>query len=172
VLGLVTCVPEMGVGLIAADESLPGIRRIKVPADRPDQWPKGSWQPIPLGELQRQLDRAAAQRGRPSPFIERADYSATLADGELQGAHLRWHTVRPDSFLSLLTVGAMNLNVSQLIWSDSESKAGPFTVTPISAVWGTTPEGTTGIVVDRKTGRLAGQWSLVGRNWLPARNSI
>ena len=147
-----------GAALLAADESLPGIRRVFVPADRPDQWPNGDWQPIPLGELERLLDTAAIGRRRPRPFIERADYRATLVDDEMRDAQVEWHVRRPDAFLSLLSTDDMNLNVSQLLWSNPDSKT-----TPIPALWGTTPDGTTGIVVDRRQGRLVGEWSLTGR---------
>ncbi len=129
-----------------------------VPADRPDQWPNGDWQPIPLAELERQLDTAAIGRRRPRPFIERAEYRATLVHDELRHARVEWHARRPDSLLSLMSAGEMNLNVSKLIWSDTDSKA-PM----IPALWGTTPEGTTGIVVDRRQGLLVGEWSVTGR---------
>ncbi|HMC10127.1 MAG TPA: hypothetical protein VKH44_02510, partial [Pirellulaceae bacterium] len=147
--------------LLAADDSLPAIRRVFVPVDRPDLWPQGNWQPIPLEELERQLDRAAAGRRRPRPFIERADYSATLVAGEWREARVEWQTIRPDSSFSLLTVGRMNLNVSQLAWSNSDSTTPPPDAAPV--LWGTIPDGTTAIVVDRRAGRLVGDWTLNGR---------
>ena len=97
----------------------PEIRRVFVPADRPDLWPNGDWQPMPLPELERQLEWAAAGWRRPRPFIERADYSATFVDGELRAAQVEWHVRRPDPFWRTLAVGRMNLNLSKLAWPDS-----------------------------------------------------
>jgi hypothetical protein len=147
-----------GAPLLAADESAPEIRRVFVPADRPDLWPTGDWQPIPLGELERLLDTAAVERRRPLPFIERAEYQATLVDDELRDARVEWHSRRPDSISSLLKAGEMNLNVSHLAWFEPDSKT-----IPVPALWGTTPDGATVIVVDRRQGRLVGEWSLSGR---------
>jgi hypothetical protein len=152
---------------LSADEPIPGIRRVLVPFNRPDQWPNGDWQPIPLADFERQLDRVAAGRSRPRPYIERADYSATLVDGEWHDARVEWRTARPDTFQSLLTLGQMNLNISQLAWSASEPNATPSKAVSVAALWGTTPEGTTGIVLDRRQGRLVGEWSRTGRK-LPA----
>ncbi len=155
--------PGPGVGRLAADDSFPEIRRVFVPADLPDQWPNGDWQPIPLQELERQLEQAAAVRRRPAPFIERADFSATYINGELKDTRADWHTVRPDPLLNLLAVGQMNLNFSRLDWSDPDLNALPSKATSVPALWGTTPEGTTGIVVDQRHGRLVGEWSRIGR---------
>src|SRR5262249_23488860 len=65
---------------------------------------------------------------------------------------------RPDPTVSALSVGRLNLNVSKLSWA----AAGP-TGRPVPALWGTTPEGSTAIIVDRSSGRLDGAWSLAGR---------
>ncbi|HEY2250156.1 MAG TPA: hypothetical protein VGH74_03805, partial [Planctomycetaceae bacterium] len=171
-LWLAPRVPAQSQALLAADDSLPGIRRVYVPADRPDLWPKGDWQPIPLTELERQLEWAGARLSRPGPCIQRADYSATLVDGELRDGGVEWQIHRPDPFGRMLSVGRMNLNVSKLAWSEPASTPADSKSTkqsaltrevPVPALWGTTPGGTTAIVVDRRQGRLVGDWSLSGR---------
>lgn len=145
-----------------AAESVPAIRRIFVPADRPELLPRAS-QPVELSELERLIDTArAARREQPLAFLDRAEYSATLSDSELVDANLEWHVRRPDSTLSLLSLGKMNLNVSQLEWSDADSKT-----PPAKALWGANSVGTSALVVNRSAGRLLGKWSLLGRR-LPA----
>jgi hypothetical protein len=150
-------VPRQGARLLHAADVLPGVRRLKVPADRPDLWPNRDWQPMPLVELQQQLGRVAAAKGRPRPYIDRADYWATFVEGELHDAQAEWYARRPDPHLNWLPIGQANLNVSRLAWSDPESKS------DVPALWGTTPDGTTGIVVDRRQGRLHCEWSCIGR---------
>src|SRR5260221_3094324 len=157
-LWIATCATGPVRERLAADESIPGIRRVRVPFNRPDLWPDGDWQPIPLAELERQLDRAAAGRSRPRPFIERAEYSATLVNGQWQDARADWQIARPDAFQSLLVLGQMNLNVSHLAWSAAESNATPSKARTVPALWATTPDGRTGIIVDRREGRLVGEW--------------
>jgi len=143
----------------AADDELPVIRRIYVPVDRTKVWPAGDWQPLPVSELEQALEAArAARRERPPAFLERAEYSATLIDSELKEARLEWIVRRPDPKLSLLSVGRLNLNVSQLAWSEAGSKQ-----PPTAALWGAGPSGSSVIVVNRPRGRLIANWSLPGR---------
>src|SRR5437762_11082792 len=84
-------------GLAPADDHLvpgdvlPVLRRVLVPADRPQVWPAGDWQPVELAELERQFAAArAAERTRPGTFVEQADYTATVTDSELREGRLDW----------------------------------------------------------------------------------
>jgi hypothetical protein len=162
--------PAIAVALLAATaapaqegteahDPLPIVRRIFVPADREQLWPSGKWQPVAPADLERQLEAArVADRGRPAGCLERAEYSATVVDSELRDARLEWTVRRPDPTVSSLSAGQLNLNVSKLSWA-AAGHAGR----PVPALWGTTPEGSTVIVVDRSSGRLVGAWSLPGR---------
>ncbi|MGE5193898.1 MAG: hypothetical protein ACM3U2_15500 [Deltaproteobacteria bacterium] len=137
----------------------PVIRRVFVPIDREQVWPAGDWQPVALAELERQLDAArAAVRARPRTFLERAEYSATLVGSELRDARLEWFVRKPDSAVSALPLGRFNLNVSRLVWSAAESGG-----RTLPALWGTDPRGTATLIVNRRHGRLSGDWSLTGR---------
>src|SRR5262245_14125277 len=142
-----------------AREPLPIVRRIYVPAARERVWPAGNWQPVALAEFERQFDAArVADRGRPGTYLERAEYSATLDDSELRDARLEWTVRRPESAISVLSAGRLNLNVAQLGWSVAGSEK-----PPAPALWGMAPDGSTAIIVDRPFGRLVGAWSLPGR---------
>ncbi len=104
----------------------------------------------------------ASRRDKPGVFLDRAEYSTTLVEAELVDARLEWHVRRPDSDSRLLELGHMNLNVSQLEWSDSDGK-----IPSAPALWGTGPAGISALVVSRPVGTLVGKWSLLGRR-LPA----
>ncbi len=141
-----------------AKDDFPHIRRIKVPVNQDEFWPPGDWQPVLRSEFEEQLDAArAARRARPAAFIERAEYSATLVDAELKEARLEWTVRRPDARLGLLSLGRLNLNVSDLGWSDVESGK-----PPAAALWGAGPAGPV-VVVNRPSGQLVADWSLPGR---------
>jgi hypothetical protein len=160
--------PVIAAGLLAAtiaparegpeSRELPIVRRILVPADRENVWPAGNWQPVALADFERLHDAArAADRGRPGAYLERAAYSAKLVDYELRDARLEWTVRRPHPGVNVLSASRLNLNISQLDWAADSAEP------PVRALWGTTPEGSTAIIVDRSFGRLVGTWSLPGR---------
>ena len=160
--GLVSCL--LAADGVAADEPLlansphPEIRRIFVPADRPGLWPPGDWQPIPLADLQRQIDAAGATRMRPAPYIDHAEYTARFVEGELRDGRFAWSIRRPGSADTLLRLGELNLNVAGLAWSDLANQEQREAV-----VCGNLPQGPAALLVDRPESRLEGRWSLDGR---------
>src|SRR5579872_1361272 len=104
--GMPSAAPADGESVSRSHVELPAIRRVFVPIDQPDRWPKGDWQPIERAEWERRMDAARnAMRERPVTFVERAEYSATLVDGELKRGRLDWHVRRPDPGSSLLSLG-------------------------------------------------------------------
>ena len=160
---------------------LPLVRRIKVPAQLPEVWPKGDWQPFTLSEFERRMRLAeSASRGRPDTFLERAEYTATVTGAELTDARLEWSVRRTDAGPRLLSLGRLNLNVANLEWSDPdlprpeletrrvsegavEWRDPAFLRPKMPALWGTDPAGITAIVIDRPRGKLVGDWNVAGR---------
>ncbi|MBI3866887.1 MAG: hypothetical protein HY290_33825, partial [Planctomycetia bacterium] len=137
---------------------VPQLRRIYVPADRPEAWPKGEWHPIPLSSLASRMDEIRAARSRPQPFLEHAEYTAKFNGGELHEGRLEWSIRRPDGPARMLPLGEFNLNVAGLTWATSTADGSRKPV-----VWGTNPRGAASLLVDRSQGRVDGQWSLDGR---------
>ena len=127
-------------------------RRVLVPVDRPDLWPPGSWQAVPLDEFQRLLKAAGRQPLRLKPvWIDRAVYSATFVGRSLRGGRLSATVRRTSDRDELLILDPLNLPLSRPAWSDRR------------ALWGTTPAGRTAVVVRSRRGTLHARWSLAGR---------
>jgi hypothetical protein len=145
-------------GSSAPNAPSPAIRRIYVPADLPALWPTGDWQPIPLHDLERQLDAANAARMRPAPFIEHAQYSARFTDGALHDGQFSWSIQRPTPAVRLLSLGELNLNLDGLTWTGTDLHRLPGAV-----VCGISPQGSSVLLVEGQTARLNGQWNLEGR---------
>ena len=134
------------------DNSAASFRRVPVPADRPDLWPKGSWQAVPLDEFQRLLKAARTRRPRLKPvWIERAIYTATFAGRSLRGGRLTATVRRTSHRNELLTLDPLNLPLLHPVWSGHD------------AVWGTTREGRTALIVRWPRDTLRARWSLAGR---------
>ncbi|MGH7202701.1 MAG: hypothetical protein ACREJB_18995, partial [Planctomycetaceae bacterium] len=132
--------------------TLPPLRKVLVPADRPGEWPRGDWQPVPIEEF-----RALVEAARPKPpephrvWIEQAEYSATLVDDTLRGGKLTWSVRHAGEGPALLPLGPLDLAVRDLTWPDR------------AAVWGTSAGGTLSAWIDRPDGTLSGAWALQGR---------
>lgn len=148
-----------GAGLLcvvsrAAEDAggMPAIRRIYVPADQPTKWPPGDRQPIELAEFEKLVANAKAPHAGPgSVSLQRAEYSATLSDNALVGGVLTIDVTRHAPDVAFLEFDPMRLAVSQLRWDDR------------AAVWGTTPQGKCGVLIDRQSGQLHGDWRAAGR---------
>lgn len=137
--------------------NLPSIRRVFVPAAAPNQWPAVDWEPLPLAEFERKL--AVARRTAPESSIlglQRAEYQATLVGNTLEQGQLEW-TPWPAARTRFLSLEPLNLALSNLKWIGADP--GPVQQ-PV--VWGTTPEQTTGILLDRAGARIVGNFALRG----------
>lgn len=154
---LLLTVPCLGDGV--SDNGLKPIRRIFVPAGAPDRWPGGTWEPIPLADLERQL--AAGGQDLIESFrtgLERAEYRAKLVGDTLQDGTFEWTVRKTPGHASFLALDPLNLAICGLEWIDAESHA------PLGAVvWGTTPTKTPGLVLHPSDALAVGAWSLVGR---------
>ncbi|MBA4032535.1 MAG: hypothetical protein C0478_16825, partial [Planctomyces sp.] len=71
----------------AAQADDTGLRRIDVPADQPDQWPKGVWSAVPREEFTRWMEIIASRKSQPTRSrLSRADYEFRIVDGRLEGS--------------------------------------------------------------------------------------
>ena len=150
------------------------LRRVKVPWDRPKDWPSGERVPIPLDEFeawsQAQRD---GQPLAPSPRILQAEYRARFEGAEWKGGSLSWQVVAPESPLmanagqpgsqasaSRLT-GWLPLGKPSLAVSDLKQGMQP-------VVWGAGIDGASWLVLEPGSRRLEGRWTLVGQECGPA----
>ena len=131
----------------------PSWRRAYVPADAPDAWPAGEWEPAPLVELNAFL---AAEAGGPhpaaaAPVLSRAVFRGMLTeDGACDGT-LELEVQRPSGAGRYLEIGDVSVVLSQLAWEDEP------------AIWGTAPDDRVLLQVERPAGTITGRWSVRGR---------
>jgi hypothetical protein len=133
------------------------IQRVLVPANRPEAWPKGPWEPVLYSELQRYLSGMNAPAS--GPRIERARYQATLVGPSLLQGTLRWEIRQNGSKPAWMVLDAtpVGLHCDRLTWD------APSGSEPEPAIDGSTGNGRWGLLVDRDEGTVSGNWSLSGR---------
>lgn len=69
---------------VAADDL--GLQRINVPANQPEQWPKGNWSAIPREEFADWLKRIEEKKSRPTRSrLHKAIYHLKVVDHRLEG---------------------------------------------------------------------------------------
>ena len=142
------------------DDSLPVLRQVPVPELQPELWPPGDWKPVRVEKFQSLLEVLDSEpTGPQSVWIMEAEYRATcdVANDVLTEGTLRARLKRAGNKATLLMLDPLNLAIiSDLRWEDGD------------AVWGTTPDGRTAVVVDRDDAVLLGEWCFRGRR-LPHR---
>ncbi|MES1213716.1 MAG: hypothetical protein ABUL64_03940, partial [Singulisphaera sp.] len=131
-------------------------RRVYAPADRVQDWPRGTTRYVPVeGEDFERLLRAAQELGETSPpaaALTRADYTAQLDDrGTLHGS-LAWDVERSGLTPAPLPMAPLSLALKALRWSDS----------PEPVDLGLADDGAN-ILVAARSGTLTGNWSLRSR---------
>ena len=133
------------------------IKEIRVPVRELPHWLQQGWQPVRRDKYSafRKANRAAGNEvKRTAPAgtrIHRAEYSARVVGTALRAGRMTAEVRHDGSKAELLSLEPLNLALPTLKWTDRE------------AVWGTTPGGTTAILVDRPSGYLEGSWELKGR---------
>ncbi|HID22609.1 MAG TPA: hypothetical protein EYP14_09435, partial [Planctomycetaceae bacterium] len=136
---------------------VPEVRAIRVPADRPDDWPEGRWLPLPWSDYRSLVDSIRPQAASPRDvWIERAVYSAEFdpETGELSGGELHFRFGGRSESSRLVTLEPLDLLITQLRWPDAE------------AVWGTASDGKTKVLVEPGRTQLHGRWRFLGRRIL------
>jgi hypothetical protein len=149
------------------DATSPRIRRVLVPAGKPELWPQGEWHPLSRADYEALLRSEQPQGERPvSTWIARAAYSAKFSDGMLQDGLLTAQVEFSGTKPELLNLEPLNIAVSELHWADADATDGSPAASDRlqeDAIWGATPDGETALLVDRPSGQLQGRWTLRGR---------
>ncbi|HVU86672.1 MAG TPA: hypothetical protein VHD36_05095 [Pirellulales bacterium] len=132
-------------------------RRVYAPAERVQDWPRGTARYVPVDgpEFERLVKAAQEESGdRPAPAcLEQADYTAQF-DGidRLQGT-FAWEVERTVSSAAPVNLSPLNLALGKTRWSDS----------PQPVELGLDEDGEATLIADR-AGTVTGTWSLRGRH--------
>ncbi|MBL8850754.1 MAG: hypothetical protein JNG89_13825, partial [Planctomycetaceae bacterium] len=128
------------------------LRRAFVPADRIDAWPAGAWERVPYRQFN-DFERSRSgdsSNPPPAPVIERMVFRGTLTGPSVVTGRFEAEVRRLDEHNEFLELGSITPALRNLQWS-----SGP-------AVWGTAPDGSNLLHIDRDDGQLTGEWSLHG----------
>lgn len=136
---------------VMADE--PESREIRIAPTQRDDWLKRGWEPVRAADFARLRRNADVKATGPrSAWIERAEYSATLAEDTLKAGQLTARVIRKGNKPELLQLDPLNLVMSDLRWSDGQR-----------AVFGTAADHRMLLYVDADSAEFQSKWSLRGR---------
>ena len=120
---------------------------------RTDNWPPGPWKPVKRATYQALINSISRQAQRPrAAWIERARYAARLETTSLRDGILSLELINTTSRTLAVPLAPMRLALSEL------------TLDGHPAVWGTTSQGRSVVVVPPGRHTVSGHWTLVGRN--------
>ena len=156
----------------------PVVRRLFVPANQPEQWPTGPWEPWSAQRVEEGL--RAVRRVRSwgaTPALADARYQATLLGDSLAEGRLWWTVEDRDGEPRFVELEPCQLVLQRLAWEDAESQTSARSITPLA--WGRTVGGRLGFICPGSTGpeipgrtvgrpRLEGDWALDGERFGPA----
>ncbi|MEX1228918.1 MAG: hypothetical protein WEB58_01685 [Planctomycetaceae bacterium] len=146
------------IGIENAELPRVNLREILVPADRPEEWPAGDWQPMSRRDFVSAWKLLRPRKPGPQPvWIERAQYSAVFAEKSLRSGRGSWVIHRHADGPQFLEIEPMGLAVSDFQSSGND------------ALWGAAPSGRNVMLVadDRLTADFS--WTLEG---LQRRHSV
>ncbi|MFM8286110.1 MAG: hypothetical protein ACKOGA_05225, partial [Planctomycetaceae bacterium] len=142
--------------------STPLFRRLFVPADAPDRWPRGDWEPFPADRFDRLLQ--AAQQRRSTPFpppFRSATYAATVTGTQWVAGSATWQLAEPPPARgpgSLLAIGRTDLPVFNLQARTLSGEAvGP------ELPWGRAEDGQLWLLAPPQSTAIGAQFALDGR---------
>jgi hypothetical protein len=132
------------------------LHRAIVPADRSAAWPAGDWQRVPSSDLfQFERDyRDDAIVDVAPPIVDRLVFRGSLTDRTVLEGTFEAEARRFDPRAAFLELGLVTPAISAIQWSDRPT------------VWGSAPDGTVLLSVDRDADVFSGQWSQRGEEVL------
>jgi len=143
---------DSGSSFVYAQKQTPQeFRKIYVPEELPDSWPRGNWQPFSskkyfqLLEQKRKSNKQLFQAG-----MVRAHYRATFRDDRLVAGKMTGHIDSSIQSASWKNLGPTNLQLQTLKWKQGKTN------------WGTNSTGDLFIHQQQKQTELEGEWSLSG----------
>jgi len=134
----------------------PPLHRASVPANRTAGRPAGDWQQVPTADLlqfARDYQTDAVIDVAP-PLIDRLVFRGSLTEDSVLTGRFKGTARRFDSRAAFLELGRVTPAISAIEWSDRP------------AVWGSSPDGTALLYVDRDSDDFSGQWSQRGEDVL------
>lgn len=140
------------------------VKRLFVPADRPEDWPQGDWEAIGREDFQKLLAGLKPEKPKPaSAKIQLARYRAVFNGKHLTAGRLRAE-VRQSAPQRLLSMDSCRLAITSLEW-DANGK-------PTKALWGNAADGRMLLVLPSRPEteppidwKLQGEWNASGRQY-------
>lgn len=144
--------------VIAAEPERGGIEfeRVDIPADLPAKWPADieRFVEIPRQELLSLIEQINSKdRGPRLGSLKSAHYEATLVNDTLRGGLMTASVQRPEGRSTLLDLGKFSFALEDLKWQDR------------SAIWGSSVDGRTWVLINGSKDELLGEWSCRGRKF-------
>ena len=140
----------------------PLIRRLFVPADAPDRWPRGDWEPFPADRFDRLLQAAQQRQSAPAPPPFRsATYVATVAGTQLVAGQVTWQLAEPPpprGSGTLLAIGR-----SELPLFDLQARTPAGDVIGRELPWGRAEEGQLWLLAPAQAASISARFALDGR---------
>ncbi len=131
-------------------------RRIYAPAERVQDWPRGTSRYVPVeGEEFERLLKAAQEQGSEGPApasLARAEYTAQFNGSEYLQGSFAWEIERTGNTSAPIALTPLSLALGKSRWSDS----------PRPVELGLDPNGAAVLIADR-SGTITGSWSLRSR---------
>lgn len=129
--------------LLGESEDGLAFRRVFVPADRSDLWPRDGQRYLPIDRAEfKRLVELARRSGRPAGGgrVERAIYQARLQGDSLLEGQAELTIEKADAPTSVVPLDACNLEIHAPVWQDGSND---------DAILGVTAGAGTGLLVDR-----------------------
>ncbi|MFN7805529.1 MAG: hypothetical protein ACK5TO_16030, partial [Planctomycetaceae bacterium] len=153
----------------------PVVRRLFVPANQPEQWPAGPWEPWSTERVDEALRAVRRVRSwSATPILAGAHYEATLLGDSLTDGRLRWTLEDRDLEPRFVELEPCQIVLHRLAWGTEGGRPGD--VAGPGLAWGRTAAGRLGFCSlggERREGpegpaqrqRLEGDWALDGERF-------
>ncbi|MCH8828855.1 MAG: hypothetical protein IID45_04680, partial [Planctomycetes bacterium] len=125
-----------------------------VPVEQVSRLLTPDWQPISQAEFRRLLKAATPPPPGPrTTWIERAEYFAVLREESLSAGRVVYDIRHNAAKPGFLLLDPISFALTELGWKERR------------AIWGTVTNGRLGVLAERRSERLSGNWSQAGRRF-------
>ncbi len=133
------------------DNQAPLIRRIKVDANAPENWPKplSQWMAVDHKDFEKLVQNINTPLPeKQNVWIRKIEYSADFVNGIIKNGHFNATVANHSKSPGLLSLSPMNISVDDLKWNKTK------------AIFGVNREGNAILKVDTHNKLLTGQWDI------------